>query len=403
MAVSRNQGEGAVVIDAVRTPIGRGKAGGALSGVHPVDLEAVVLEAIVERTGIDPARIDDVIGGAVSQVGEQSLNITRNAALAAGYPESVPATTVDRQCGSSQQAITFAAQGVAAGGYDVVVGAGVESMSRVPMGSAVTADPWGTKLTDRYPGGLIPQGIAAERIAARWGITRTELDEFSLRSHRLAAEAADAGRFDDEIVAVKAPGPDGELHEVSRDEGIRLGGTLERLGQLPAAFRDDTWLERFPDLPWVVSAANSSQISDGAAAALVTSGDAARELGLRPRARFVSFAVSGDDPLMMLTAPIPATRRVLERAGMELGDVDLFEINEAFASVVLGWQKELDVDPDRVNVNGGAIAIGHPLGASGARLLATLLNAMEQRDATIGLQVMCEAGGLANATIIERI
>ena len=400
---SSSSAGGAVLIDAVRTPIGRGKAGGALSGVHPVDLEAVVLEALVERTGIDPARIDDVIGGAVSQVGEQSINITRNAALAAGYPELVPATTVDRQCGSSQQAITFAAQGVAAGGYDVVVGAGVESMSRVPMGSAVTADPFGVKVAARYPDGLIPQGIAAERIAARWGISRSDLDEYSLRSHELAAAAADGGHFDDEIVAVKAPGPDAELHEVSRDEGIRVGGTLERLAQLPAAFRDDVWLERFPDLPWVVTAANSSQISDGAAATLVTSSEAARELGLRPRARFVSFAVSGDDPLMMLTAPIPATRRVLERAGLELGDIDLFEINEAFASVVLGWQRELGVDLDRVNVHGGAIALGHPLGASGARLTATLLNAMEQRDATFGLQVMCEAGGLANATIIERI
>ena len=402
-AGSAGRAEGAVIIGAVRTPIGKGKVGGALHGVHPVDLEASVLEALVERTGLDPARIDDVIGGTVSQVGEQSINITRNAALAAGYPESVPATTVDRQCGSSQQALTFAAQGVVAGGYDVVVGAGVESMSRVPMGSAVTADPWGTKLTARYPGGLIPQGIAAERIAARWGLSRTDLDEFSLRSHRLAAAAADEGRFDGEIVAVKAPGPDGELREVSRDEGIRVGSTLEGLANLPAAFRDDAWLERFPDLPWVITAANSSQISDGAAAALVTSPAAARELGLRPRARFVSFSVSGDDPLMMLTAPIPATRKVLERAGMALGDVDLFEINEAFASVVLAWERELGVDPDRVNVNGGAIALGHPLGASGARLTATLLHAMEQRDATIGLQVMCEAGGLANATIIERI
>ena len=393
----------AVIIDAVRSPIGRGKATGALAGLHPVDLEATVLQGLVERTGIDPGRLDDVIGGAVSQVGEQSLNVTRNAALAAGFPEHVPATTVDRQCGSSQQAATFAAQGIDAGGYDLVIATGVESMSRVPMGSAVTADPWGSKFRVRYPDGLIPQGIAAERIATKWGLTRDDVDRFSLRSHRLAAAASQQGAFDAELLVIKAPGPDGELHEVRADEGIRPETSLERLAALPTAFRSPEWEARYPELDWVVTAGNSSQISDGAAAVLVASEDAARDLGLTPRARFRSFAVSGDDPMMMLTAPIPATRKVLERAGMTLADVDLVEINEAFASVVLAWARELDADLDRVNVHGGAIALGHPLGASGARLLATLLNAMEQRDAEIGLQVMCEAGGLANATIIERI
>ena len=393
----------AVIIDAVRTPIGKGKPTGSLAGVHPVDLEAHVLRGLVERTGIDPVEIDDVIGGTVSQVGEQSLNITRNAVLAAGFPESVPATTVDRQCGSSQQAAAFGAQGIDAGAYDLVIATGVESMSRVPMGAAVTADPFSAGFRVRYPDGLIPQGIAAERIAAQWGLSRTDVDAFSLRSHRLATEAAAAGRFDQEILTLKAPGPDGELVEVIADEGLRAGGTLDRLAQLPAAFRSPEWEARYPELPWLVTAANSSQISDGAAAVLITSEEYAQAHGLRPRARFHTFAVAGDDPLMMLTAPIPATRKVLERAGMTIGDIDLVEINEAFASVVLAWAQELDADLDRVNVNGGAIALGHPLGASGARLTATLLNAMEQRDAAIGLQVMCEAGGLANATIIERL
>jgi acetyl-CoA acyltransferase len=368
-----------------------------------VDLEAKVLRGLVERTGIDASHVDDVIGGAVSQVGEQSLNVTRNAVLAAGFPESVPATTVDRQCGSSQQAAAFAAQGIDAGAYDLVIATGVESMSRVPMGSAVTADPFSPGFRVRYPDGLIPQGIAAERIAAQWGLSRTDVDEFSLRSHRLAAEATEAGRFDHELLTLKVPGADGGFTEVRADEGIRTGGTLERLGQLPAAFRSPEWEQRYPGLPWVVTAANSSQISDGAAAVLITSEEYAQAHGLRPRARFHTFAVSGDDPLMMLTAPIPATRKVLQRAGMTMADIDLVEINEAFASVVLAWASELDADLDRVNVNGGAIALGHPLGASGARLTATLLNAMEQRDAHLGLQVMCEAGGLANATIIERL
>ncbi len=393
----------AVIVDAVRTPIGKGKPNGALAGVHPVDLEAAVLTGLVERTGIDAGSVDDVIGGAVSQVGEQSINVTRHAVLAAGFPEHVPATTVDRQCGSSQQAVAFAAQGIDAGAYDAVIATGVESMSRVPMGSAVTADPYGSLLRVRYPDGLVSQGVAAERIATKWALSREDVDRYSLRSHQLAAQAAAAGRFDHEILPIKAPGPDGALHEVRFDEGIRPDTTLERLSQLPAAFRTPDAEQRFPELGWVVTAGNSSQISDGAAAVLVTSEDRAREWGLTPRARFRSFAVSGDDPLMMLTAPIPATRRALERAGMAIGDIDLVEINEAFASVVLAWAAELDADLDRVNVHGGAIALGHPLGASGARLTATLLNAMEQRGATTGLQVMCEAGGLANAMIIERI
>ena len=393
----------AVIIDAVRTPIGRGRPTGALAGVHPVDLEAHVLQAIVERNGLDPAQVDDVIGGAVSQVGEQALNVTRNAVLAAGFPETVPATTVDRQCGSSQQALAFAAQGIEAFAYDVVIAPGVESMSRVPMGSAVTADPFSDRFRGRYPDGLIPQGIAAERIATRWGLSRTDVDAFSVRSHRLAADATAAGRFDAELAPIKVPGVDGALVEVRADEGIRPDTTLDGLAGLRPAFRSPEWEARYPELEWVVTAGNASQISDGAAAVLATSEEAAHRLGLTPRARFRSFAVAGDDPLMMLTAPIPATRMALERAGMRLSDIDLVEINEAFASVVLAWASELDADLDKVNVHGGAIALGHPLGASGARLLATLLSAMEQRDATIGLQVMCEAGGLANATIIERL
>jgi acetyl-CoA acyltransferase len=393
----------ALIVDAVRSPIGRGKPGGALSGLHPVDLLAQTLQALVERTGIDPALVDDVIVGAVGQAGEQSLNIARNALLAAGFPESVPGTTVDRQCGSSQQAAHFAAQGVISGAYDVVIAAGVESMSHVPMGSQVAGfDPFGPMLAARYPEGLVPQGISAELIAARWHIGREQQDEFGLRSHRLAAEAARAGRFDREIVPV-VTGSNGGRVTVTADEGIRPDATLERMGSLRPAFQSDAYAERFPQIEWSVTAGNSSQISDGAAAVLIVSPAAAERLGLRPRARFHSFAVVGDDPILMLTGVIPATRRVLDRAGLRLEDIDAVEINEAFASVVLAWQQELDADLSRVNVNGGAIAIGHPLGASGARLMTGLLNVLEQRGARYGLQTMCEGGGMANATVIERL
>lgn len=393
----------AVIVDAVRTPLGKGKPTGELHGVHPVDLLAHPLGALVERTGIDPGVIDDVIVGAVSQVGEQAVNIARRGALAAGYPERVPATTVDRQCGSSQQAIHFAAQGVLAGSYDVVVAAGVESMSRVPMGSSAQgADVAGERFRERYPDGLVPQGIAAELIAAKWGIDRLALDELSLASQQRAAAARDRGGFEREIAPLKVAGPDGGLVEVRTDEGIRAS-TIEGLTKLQPSFAADWATERFPQIRWSVTAGNSSQLTDGAAGVLVTSAAKAAELGLRPRARIHALAVEGDDPLYMLTAVIPATRKVLARAGMDLADIDLFEVNEAFASVVLAWERELRVDHERVNVNGGAIALGHPLGASGARLATTLLNALEERDARYGLQVMCEAGGLANAMIIERL
>jgi acetyl-CoA acyltransferase len=389
----------AVIVDAVRTPLGKGKPTGALAGVHPVDLLAHPLEALVERTGLDPEVVDDVIVGTVTQVGEQSLNIARKGVLAAGWPERVPAATVDRQCGSSQQAIHFAAQGVQAGAYDVVVAAGVESMSRVPMGaSALGADTSGERLRARYPDGLVPQGVAAELIAARWGISREELDRFGLASQEKAARAD----FTGEIAPIKVPGADGALTLVSRDEGIRAS-TLEGLAGLRPAFEADWASERFPQIEWSITAGTSSQISDGAAAVLVTSGQKAAELGLTPRARIHTTVVEGDDPLYMLTGVIPATRKLLARAGLSIGDIDLFEVNEAFASVVLAWAKELGADLDRVNVNGGAIALGHPLGASGARLATTLVNALEQRDARWGLQVMCEAGGLANAMLVERV
>jgi len=394
----------AVIVDAVRTPLGKGKPTGALAGVHPVDLFAHPLRVIVERTGLDPATVDDVIGGAVTQSGEQSVNVTRRALLAAGYPERVPATTVDRQCGSSQQAIHFAAQGIVAGAYDIVVAGGVESMSRVPMGSNVqgATDIDGVALHDRYPDGFIPQGVAAERIATRWGLDRGALDAFALQSQERAAAARDTGRFDHELVPIKAPGPDGALVEVAADEGIRAS-SLDALAKLTPAFAHEHWEQRFPGITWGTTAGNSSQLTDGAAATLLMSDTKAAELGLRPRARVHSMVVEGDDPLYMLTAVIPATRKLLARSGLRLEDIDLFEVNEAFSSVVLAWAQEIGADLDKVNVNGGAIALGHPLGGSGARLTATLLNALEQRDARYGLQVMCEAGGLANAMIIERL
>jgi acetyl-CoA acyltransferase len=394
----------AVIVEAVRTPIGKGKPGGALSGVHSVELFAHALRGLVDRTGIDPASVDDVIGGCVDQVAEQAMNTTRWAWLSAGFPESVPATTIDRQCGSSQQAVHFAAQGVLSGAYDVVIAGGVESMSRVPMWSNVPAgvDPFGPAIAARYPDGLVPQGISAELIAARWNLARTEQDEFALTSHARAAAATADGRFAAEIAPIKAPGADGALREVTADETIRPGGDPATLAKLRPAFHNDAMAARFPEIGWHVTAGNSSPINDGAAALLITTSEIAARLGLRPLARLHSFAVAGDDPLYMLTAIIPATRKVLARAGLDIGDIDLFEVNEAFASVVLAWQRETGVPAEKVNVNGGAIAIGHPLGASGARIMTTLVNAMAQRNARYGLQVMCEAGGLANATILER-
>jgi acetyl-CoA acyltransferase len=386
----------AVIVDAVRTPIGKGKPGGALHGTHPVELLAHTLRALVDRTGVDPATIDDVIGGVVDQVGEQAMNTTRWAALSAGLPESVPATTVDRQCGSSQQAAHFAAQGVIAGAYDLVIACGVESMSRVPMWSNVPAgaDPFGPGIVARYPDGLVPQGISAELIAAKWGISRTAMDEFAAASHQKAAAAHADGRFASTIVPV---------NEVTMDESVRPTTTAEVLAGLRPAFEDPGMAARFPQINWSVTAGNASPINDGASAVMITSSETAAKLGLRPKARLHSFAVTGADPLLMLTAIIPATERVLRRAGLTLADIDLFEVNEAFASVVLAWQQETGADLTKVNVNGGAIALGHPLGASGTRLMGTLVNAMTDQGAHYGLQIMCEAGGQANATILERL
>ncbi|MDT3441375.1 MULTISPECIES: thiolase family protein [unclassified Pseudofrankia] len=396
----------AVIVDAVRTPVGKGKPGGALAGVHPVDLHAHAIRALVERTGIDPGLIDDVIGGTVGQIGEQSSNNARWAALAAGLPESVPAVTIDRQCGSSQQAIHFAAQGVISGAYDVAIASGVESMSTVPIGSSSAGrDASGPGVAARYPDGLVPQGISAELIAQRWDLSRVRLDEFAAESHRRAAAAWGDGRFDAEVVPLKAPAPDGSgsLVQVTRDQSIRPATTAEVLAGLRPAFRSDAWAARFPALDWRVTAGNSSPVNDGAAAVLITDGDTARRLGLRPRARLHSFSVVGDDPLLMLTGVIPATEKVLRRAGLRIEDIDAFEVNEAFASVVLAWQAETGADLAKVNVNGGATAIGHPLGASGARLMTTLLSVLEQTGGRYGLQTMCEGGGMANATIVERL
>ena len=387
----------AVIVEAVRTPVG--KKDGKLAGWHPVDLLAEVLNAAVERSGIDPAQVEDHITGCVSQTGEQAINIARNAWLAAGLPEEVPAVTIDRQCGSSQQSAHFAAQGIMAGAYDLVVASGVESMTRVPMG--ITAQqgpgfPFSQKLMDRYEGGLVPQGVSAEIIAERWSLSREQLDDFGARSHERAAAATSDGKFDGEILPIKVEGESGsELFE--HDEGIRFPVNREKMAALPTPFKDDG----------VVTAGNSSQISDGASALVIASREKAEELGLRPRARFHSFALAGVDPITMLTGPIPATQKVLERAGLKLDDIAVVEINEAFASVVLAWKKDLEIPDDwfedNVNPNGGAIALGHPLGASGAKLMTTLLHELERREARYGLQTMCEGGGESNATVIERL
>jgi acetyl-CoA acetyltransferase family protein len=385
----------AVIVDAVRTPLG--KRNGRLREWHPVDLAAELLNAVRDRNDLDPAVVDDVVLGCVMQVGEQAANVARNAVLAAGWPDTVPGTTIDRQCGSSQQAAHFAAQGVIAGAYDVVVAGGVEVMTRVPMGASMADGkfgyPFGPRLSARYAdqGGIVPQGVSAELIADKWGITREAMDVYGLRSQQLAVAACRGGRFDREIVAVL--GSDGRAME--HDEGVRET-TLDSLARLKPAFRSEEDGGR-------VTAGNSSQISDGASAVLVMTEERAAELGLVPRARFVSFAVAAGDPRLMLTATIPATARVLERAGLALDDVDVVEINEAFASAVLAWAQEQRPDMERVNVNGGAIALGHPLGASGTRLLTTLVCELEHRGGRYGLQTMCEGGGMANATVIERL
>lgn len=386
----------AVIVGAVRTPIGKGKANGALHGVLPADLLAHSLRELTARTGVDPVLVDDVIAGAVTQVGDQAVNIARNALLGAGFPETVPGTTVDRQCGSSQQAISFAAQGVLAGAYDIVIAAGVESMSRVPMGSSVLpgSDPFGLAFAERYSEGLVPQGISAELIAAKWGFSRAQLDEFSAGSHEKATRATKEGLFDAELAPIAG---------LSTDEIIRPGTTVETLSGLRPAFYNEAYAARFPQINWEITPGNSSPLSDGSAAVMITSGATAKKLGLKPLARIHTTTVVGSDPLYMLTGVIPATEKVLARAGLTLADIDLFEVNEAFAPVVLAWAHDVGADLGKTNVNGGAIAIGHPLGASGARIMTTLVNALQQRGGRYGLQTMCEGGGMANATIIERL
>ena len=376
----------AVIVEAVRTPVG--KRNGALSGVHPVDLSGHVLRALADRSGIDPAVVDDVIWGCVGQVGEQTLNIGRHAVLAAGWPDGVPGTTVDRQCGSSQQSVHFAAAGLIAGQYDVVVAGGVESMSRVPMGtSLIGANPAGSVTETRWGGVRPNQGVGAEMIAQRWALSRAQLDEFSLASHEKGAAAQDDGRFADQIVPVTLA--DGTV--VIADEGIRRGGSLESLAKLKPAFKEGG----------VIHAGNSSQISDGSAALLMTTSEKAAELGLAPLARVHTAVVAGDDPIIMLTAPIPATRKALSKSGLRIDEIGAFEVNEAFASVPLAWLAEIGADAKALNVNGGAIALGHPLGGSGARLMTTLVHHMHDNGIRYGLQTMCEGGGLANATILE--
>lgn len=381
----------AVIVSAVRTAIGR--RNGRLKDWHPVDLMAQVLNEVVKRAGIEAGLVDDVIVGCVSQVGEQGLNLGRNAALAAGFPESVPGTTVDRQCGSSQQAIHFAAQGVLAGAYDIVIAGGVESMTRVPMGSTSQGPgaPFGPLMVERYNHGLVHQGISADLVAQKWEIAREQMDEFSLESHRRAALATAEGRFASQILPIPVKDEEGKAILFERDEGIRSDTSLEKLASLKPSFKPDG----------LITAGNSSQISDGAAAVLIMERGTAERLGLKPRARFVSFALAGDDPILMLTAPIPATEKVLQRAGLKLDQIDLIEINEAFASVVLAWQKSTGADLAKVNVNGGAVAIGHPLGASGARITTMLLHELERTGGRYGLQTICEGGGTANAMIIE--
>lgn len=390
----------AVIVDVLRSPFGRARENGALASLHPVNLYASVLETLVQRTGIDPQLIEDCITGCVIQVAEQSGNIGRQAVLAAGLPESIPAVTLDRKCGSAQQAMDFAAQGVIAGAYDCVIAGGVEMMSLVPMRvNRMGKDNEGTRFHARYPEGLIRQGISAELIAARWGISREAQDAFSLRSHQLAGADSGAAR---DIVALEVESADGRK-TVARDEGVRADSTLEKLLSLKPAFEDAAMATRYPEIDWSVTAGNASQVTDGASAMLIMEEQLAHSLGLKPRAAITHFAVMGDDPLLMLTAIIPATRKLLKRAGLSINAVDAYEVNEAFASVPLAWQKDLGAEPDKLNVFGGAIALGHPVGASGGRLVANLLRALEARNGRYGLVTMCESGGMANATLIERL
>jgi acetyl-CoA acyltransferase len=374
----------AVIVEAVRTPTG--KRNGGLAGVHPADLSALVLQALAERTGIDPALVDDVIWGCVSQVGEQTFDIARTAVLSAGWPESVPGTTVDRQCGSSQQAVHFAAAGVVSGQYDVAVAGGVEMMSRVPMGSAVTANPLGARYVERYGSDFPNQGVGAEEIADRWGLSREQLDEYSLASHEKAAAATDEGRFAGQIVPVTTA--DGV---VSADEGIRRGGSMDKLAALQPAFKENG----------KITAGNSSQISDGSSAVLVMTSERAAALGLTPLARVHTAVLAATDPMPMLHAPMPATFKALERSGLHIDEIGAFEVNEAFACVPLAWLKDVGADEKALNPSGGAIALGHPLGGSGTRLMTTLVHHMRDNGIRYGLQTMCEGGGQANATILE--
>ncbi|WP_369637605.1 acetyl-CoA C-acyltransferase [Nocardia sp. JMUB6875] len=387
----------AVIVAAVRTPIGRGKPGGALEFVHPVDLMAHSLRAVVDRTGLDPALVDEVIGGVVSQVGEQATNITRRAALAAGYPESVPATTVDRQCSASQQALRFAAHAVIAGDCEIAVATGVESVSRIPMGtSLLDADNLtGAAFLERYPQGVPWQGISAELITARWRLGRAELDDYALESHARAADATKNGLFDAELT--------GPIEDLTHDEGIRFDADAAAVRALRPSFYNEAIHRRFPEIGWHITAANASQLGDGSAAVMITTSENARRLGLTPLARIHSHVAVGDDPFLMLTAVVPATAKVLEQTGLSLSDMDLIEINEAYSSVVLAWARETGADLSKVNVHGGAIALGHPLGASGVRITATLVHALRERGGRYGLQTMCESGGQANAMVVEAL
>ncbi|MGY8843811.1 MAG: thiolase family protein [Gammaproteobacteria bacterium] len=386
----------AVIIDVVRSPFGKGREGGLLASVHPADLYAQVLSELIHRTDVDPHLIEDVISGCVIQVGEQSGNIGRQAALAAGLPETTAAVTLDRKCGSAQQAMDFAAQGVIAGAYDAVIAGGVEMMSTVPMkANRMGKDNEGSMFHSRYPEGMIRQGISAELIAARWNLSREDLDKFSLRSHKRAA--SDVRRVNDMVTI------DGPSRVDLKDESLRANTTIDKLASLAPAFIDELAYKRFPEISWSVTAGSSSPVSDGASAMLIMEEKLAVSLNLKPRAAISHFAVVGDDPIMMLTAVIPATQKLLKRAGLNLRDIDAYEVNEAFASVPLAWQKELDTDPEKLNVYGGAIALGHPVGASGGRLIANLLRVLEDSGGRYGLVTMCESGGMANATLIERL
>ena len=402
-----NQGNSmttAVTVDAVRLASGKGKPGGTLSGTHPVETLAHVLRAVVDRNDLDPALIDDVIGGCVQQVGEQALNISRTATLATGFPESAPATTIDRQCGSSQQAAHFAAAGVVADAYDIVIACGVESMSRVPMGtSPIGQYTAGPSIAARYPQGLVNRGISAELIAAKWKLDRETLDAFSAESHRRASHAAANGLLEAEILPIAVRDKEADLVPHQVDETVRAATTAHGLSGLKSLFRNAQYAQRFPEIGWHITPGNSSPLTDGASAVLIMSEQAATKLGLTPRARFHSFAVADADPLFMLTAPIPATKKVLAKSGLSIDDIDAYEVNEAFAPVPLMWAHEFGADPARLNPRGGAIALGHALGSSGTRLLTTLVNQLEATGGRYGLQTMCESAGLANATVIERL